>query len=218
MAIFARAASRGRCKRRLIPLLGARGAAEFQAALISDTLRKFSKLHERAALYFFLAGRPLPPAPSLANFTVAPQRGRALGGRVARAFRRLLGRHPAAVIVGADIPTMPLRALTQALGELRICDAVLGPSPDGGYYLVGLRRERIPCLEDLFLSVRWGSEFAFGDTLKNLLGCGLSCAILEPQADVDREEDFRRLARELAASRVARNLAPATWRFMRPFV
>jgi len=211
VAIFARAPSAGRAKTRLIPLLGARGAAEFHAALISDTLRKVNVLAGRVSRYLFLAGREIPVTESLLDYTLVRQRGPNLGARLEKAFRQLLRRHPAAVVIGTDSPTLPPRLLRKALGELRSCDAVLGPCPDGGYYLIGLRR----LSPGVFRGVRWGSAVAFRDTLRNLLRRTFACAILEPIADVDRPEDLRRLARKLARSAEARRAAPAVWRFLK---
>ena len=216
VAIFARAPSPGRAKTRLIPLLGSRGAAEFQAALISDCIRKVNALGGRASRYAFFAG-PGSSAPTalFSRLTLVRQRGADLGERLAHAFQRLLRRHAVAVVIGTDSPTLAPRVLRTARRELRVCDAVLGPSPDGGFYLIGLRRTERAKAGDLFRGVRWGSAFAFRDTLRNLLRRGLACSILEPCADVDRPEDFRRLVRALAGSRALRRGAPAVWRFVR---
>jgi hypothetical protein len=231
IAIFARAPLPGKAKTRLIPLLGSRGAAEVHAALILDTLRKVRALGGRVARYLFVAGLPTPVTPAhftlaghgrdpdssgqaaratgvvAAHFTLARQRGANLGQRLENAFRQLLRRHPCAVVLGTDSPLLPPRILRQALNELRICDAVLGPCPDGGYYLIGLRR---PFVGGIFRRIRWGTASALADTLRNLLRRGYACAILEMCADVDTPADVRRLRRELARNRAARRLAPAT--------
>jgi len=214
IAIFARIPLPGKAKTRLIPLLGSRGAAELHAALIRDTLRKVQALSGRVARYLFVAGLPTPVAP--ARFTLARQCGAGLGERLENAFRKLLHRHPCAVVLGTDSPLLPPRILREALRELRICDAVLGPCPDGGYYLIGLRRPRASGMPGgMFRGIRWGTASAFGDTLRNLLRRGYACSILEMCGDVDTPEDVRRLKRELAHSRTARRLAPAAWRFLK---
>ena len=143
----------GRAKTRLIPLLGPRGAAELQSALILDTTRKVSKLARSAARWLFLAGGAFPDFPDRNLWTVVQQRGRDLGERVERAFRQVLRGHRAAVIVGTDSPLLSPRLMRLALAELRVCDAVLGPCPDGGFYLVGLRR----IVPGLFRGVRWST-------------------------------------------------------------
>jgi len=215
LAVFARLPAPGKAKTRLIPLLGPRLAAEFQAALILDSLGKLETLAGCASPYLFFAGRSFPPGGRPANCTLVRQRGAGLGQRLERAFRWLLRRHGAAVVIGTDSPALSPRLLRVALGELAACDAVLGPSPDGGFYLVGLRRAAAEKIREVFRGVRWGSRLAFRDTLENLRRCGFACAILEPCADVDRPADFRRLARELAANRSLRRRAPAVWRFVK---
>ena len=69
------------------------------------------------------------------------QRGEDLGARLAHAFEDLLADGaPGAIVIGSDIPTLPLSVLVAALDRLAGVDLVLGPSEDGGYYLIGLAR------------------------------------------------------------------------------
>jgi rSAM/selenodomain-associated transferase 1 len=214
IAIFARAPAQRKTKTRLIPLLGAEGAAAFQGALISDVIRKVDLLSGDVRRYLFLAGQNSHGCSLPSDYTLMRQRGADLGERLTSGFRLLLRRHPEAVVIGTDSPTLPLRLLNAAIRELDFCDGVLGPCPDGGYYLVGLRRLEAHQIQSVFRDIRWGSAFAFRDTLRNLLRNKLSCSILEPWGDVDRPRDFHRLKRELAARHAARRLAPATWRFV----
>lgn len=215
LAIFARLPAPGKAKTRLIPLLGPRRAAEFQAALISDSLRKAGTLAGCASPYLFFAGRGFLPGGLPPDWKLVRQRGANLGQRLECALRRLLRRHVAAVVIGTDSPTLAPRLLRVALRDLAACDVVLGPSPDGGFYLVGFRRAAADKIWEVFRGVRWGSSSVFRDTLENLRRCGLACAILDPCADVDRPADFRRLVRELTCSRSLRRRAPAVWRFVK---
>jgi uncharacterized protein len=216
VAIFARAPEPGKAKTRLWPLLGREGAAAFQAALISDAMRKVASLRGIARYLFILANGPLgftfggQGQARNQGYTLVGQQGTDLGERLQRAFLRMLGRHPSALVIGTDSPQLTPRGLRRALDELRWCDAVLGPCPDGGYYLIGLRRfER-----GLLRAVRWGTSFAFQDTLHNLVQCCFSCSVLEPLLDIDRPADFRRLSKTLSLRPQLRRLAPATWSFM----
>ncbi len=116
---------------------------------------------------------------------------------------------------------MPVRALRAALRELKTCEAVLGPCPDGGYYLIALRRPlRGPTrlAARVFENVRWSSSSAFRDTLRNMLDQGLCCSVLEHVDDIDRPADFARLKLNILRRSVARNLAPATARFVTGYV
>jgi len=221
VAVFARVPVAGQAKTRLIPRLGSHAAANLQSALISDTLRKVAGLKTRVQPYLFLAGssiifrRRFWAPPGIGEFRVIRQEGKDLGERLENAFRRLLRLHPRCVIIGTDSPLIPSRTLRQALGELQACESVLGPCPDGGYYLIALRRTVSPAmLRGIFRGVRWSTAFAFRDTLRNLLRRGLSCSVLAECADVDVPRDVQRLKKKLSRNRVARRLAPATWKFL----
>ena len=233
VAVFARPPIGGHAKTRLIPLLGQRGAATLQAAFISDTLRKVAGLKGAVEPYLFLAedsltlvrsGVRVPRAPSWLpvchrDFRIIRQQGKDLGERLENAFRRLFILYPSCVVIGTDSPLLPPRALRQALRELQACESVLGPCPDGGYYLIALRRPADPrLLRGIFRSVRWSTAFAFRDTLESLLRGGYSCSVLEGYADVDLPRDVQRLKENLSRNRKTRRLAPATWRFLKACV
>ncbi|MBR9863297.1 MAG: glycosyltransferase [Rhodobacteraceae bacterium] len=113
------------------------------------------------------------------------QGGGNLGDRMGRALRSPV---PGPVlVVGADIPGITPRHIADAFKALGDHDAVLGPAPDGGYWLVGLKNAR-PAPRDLFKGVRWSSEHARADTLETL--GGLSCAMVAELRDVDRASDL----------------------------
>jgi len=231
VAVFARVPIAGHAKTRLIPLLGMQAAADLQAALISDALRKVVGLKGSVQAYLFLVGnssafgrrhavtnlRRQSWAPAcIGKFRILRQQGKDLSERLANAFLPLLRLHPSCVIIGTDSPLFPGRILRQALRELQVCESVLGPCPDGGYYLIALRRPVSPgMLQGIFRGVRWGTAFACRDTLRNLLRLGLSCSVLEGCADVDLPRDVQPLKKTLSQSRTARRLAPATWEFLK---
>jgi uncharacterized protein len=139
VAIFARAPEPGKAKTRLWPLLGREGAAAFQAALMSDAVRKVASVGSIARYLFILANGPLgftfggQGQAGTHGYTLVRQQGTDLGERLQRAFCRMLGRHPHALVIGTDSPQLSPRGLRRALDELLWCDAVLGPCPDGGY-------------------------------------------------------------------------------------
>ncbi len=144
MAVFARAPVAGHVKTRLIPLLGAQGAARFQAALISDTLRKVAGLRRWVQPYLFWAASPIPfrrshaeaifyeqplAAAVISEFSVIRQQGRDLGERLENAFRRLLRFHPSCVVIGTDSPLFPARILRQTLAGVACMRVGAGPVP-----------------------------------------------------------------------------------------
>lgn len=210
LAVFARAAIPGRTKTRLIPALGRKGAAEFHRALVSDTLHKVLRLKLRIARYLFVTGGSglisfLPDC-----YHYRRQRGRDLAERLDQAFAHLLQEHPCAIIIGTDSPEIPCSLLTFALRKLRTTDAVLGPCPDGGYYLLGLRQTS----PGLLRRIRLETPLAFRNTIDRLLTLGFSTSILEPYPDVDYPKDYAALQRNLVKNPGMRRLMPATWRFL----
>ncbi|WP_116132787.1 TIGR04282 family arsenosugar biosynthesis glycosyltransferase [Tropicimonas sp. IMCC34043] len=115
-----------------------------------------------------------------------PQGAGDLGDRMARIFRSL---PPGpAVIVGADIPEMAPRHIARAFTALGPAEAVLGPAPDGGYWLIGLKRSAPPP-PALFAGVRWSTRHAMADTMASL--APLRVALADTLADVDTASDMR---------------------------
>jgi len=150
----------------------------------------------RAALVY------APVAARAAFHALAPdlelvaQRGEDLGARLSHAFEDLLADGaPEAIVIGSDIPTLPLSVLAAALDRLAAVDLVLGPSEDGGYYLIGLRAPR----PALFADMAWSTAGVFEETRRRASALGLDVGILPPCFDVDTATDLGRLEAALAA-------------------
>ncbi len=130
-----------------------------------------------------------------------------LGARLERVLRRALASSDTAIAIGADSPGLPRDRFDQARAALLTTDAVLGPSEDGGFFLLALRR----CPEGLLADLPWSRSDTFGATLARLHERGLSTTVLDPWFDVDRPADLDRL-RSLIASRAV--AAPETQRVL----
>lgn len=117
-----------------------------------------------------------------------PQGGGDLGCRMGRAFRDM---PPGPVcLIGADIPDINCARIARAFDALGSHDAVFGPAPDGGYWLVGMKRARaVPAT--LFQNVRWSTQHALADTIASLGGA--SVALVDELRDVDTVDDLRLL-------------------------
>jgi glycosyltransferase A (GT-A) superfamily protein (DUF2064 family) len=110
------------------------------------------------------------------------------------------------IAIGADTPGLPPDFLSRARRELSNgAGAAIGPTEDGGFYLLGLSR----CPRGLLKNVTWGSSSVFSQTMGCLKKKGMRVAVLDPWFDVDRIDDLRRL-RKLIARRAVR--APCTER------
>lgn len=95
------------------------------------------------------------------------------------------------VVIGSDVPSVCKTRIARAFALLQGHQAVIGPSPDGGYWLIGLRRR--PCRLAPFARVRWSSEHARADTLAGLRGRDV--ALTDEMADIDEVSDWRAAGR-----------------------
>jgi len=112
-------------------------------------------------------------------------------GNLGRRMQRILDGMPAGpvVIVGSDIPAISKRHISRAFRELGRSDAVFGPSPDGGYWLFGMRR--VPKVLQAFDGVRWSTPQTLSDTLQNFQG--LKVTRVDELEDIDKAADLIRL-------------------------
>ena len=195
---FTRAPVPGRTKTRLMPLLSGEACAELHAAFLRDVARVCRETG--AAVY--VAYTPVGGRGLLADiFPFARdlflQEGADLGERRAAAMDRVLAMgHSPCVLIGSDLPLLTAAHLNEAFAALEGADATLGPTPDGGYYLVGLKR---PC-PSLFTGKRYGSGGVYGDAVAALEAAGRSFAPAPSCADVDTPEDLRALRHALAGA------------------
>ncbi len=137
---------------------------------------------------------------------VIPQRGRDLGQRMAHVFEDVarLGAE-SIVVVGSDLPDLPARLLEEAFVALRGGNdrIVLGPSTDGGYYLIGMNR----VFPSLFELEEWGGDCVFDRTLRIAKSLGLQVVALDRWTDVDEAADLNRLSSRPCASAAVRTRA-----------
>lgn len=205
LAVFARRPAPGRVKTRLAGTLGAERAAVLYRAFLADTIERAHKAAP-GAVTLWLAPEPERSARATIDDTLAAlaelgvgavpaalQEGGDLGARMAHAFEVLLPHGPAA-IVGSDAPDLPVEFLAAAFAALGDADLVLGPTEDGGYYLVAARR----AVGDLFTGVTWSTATTFEETAQRAHARGWKLATLAPWRDVDDAEDFAALETRLA--------------------
>ncbi len=202
VCVFAKPAVPGRAKTRLAPEVGAEAAARLARAFFDDTWVAARRLPWTRPILATTSRKGLDPPVGAEVWLQGPGD---LGDRLARILRRALRRSPCAVAVGADSPGLPASRLEDARRALRDHDAVLGPSADGGFYLLGLTR----CPPGLLRGLSWSVEDTFDRTRERLEIRGLSTAILGEWFDVDGFDDLMRLRRMIARGRVS---APHTSR------
>ena len=140
-----------------------------------------------------------------------PQRGTDLGAREQAVFADLFAAgFEKVVMVGSDLPTLPATHILQAIELISAQTAVLGPSEDGGYYLMGLAAPGADAaIPDLFTSIRWSTPSALDDTIAAVKRSGFRVELVPQWYDVDDDTGLARLRAELVET-AAKVRAPAT--------
>jgi rSAM/selenodomain-associated transferase 1 len=198
LAMFAKAPIPGQVKTRLCPPLTPDEAATLHGSFVIDTLER-----TRTAVSKF--GLPLDrylacsPSSAHAFFKIMEERhavrlldqqGGDLGARMHHVCDTLFGRgYRRVVIVGTDVPTLPLDRYQEALESLNRFDVVLGPAFDGGYYLIGLRT----AAPELFHDIPWSTDRVLPLTKEKALARNLTLRELPHWRDVDTLEDLNTL-------------------------
>ena len=230
IAIMAKAPSAGRVKTRLSPLLNPQEAMDLGRCFLSDMTANLARVTQEAPVDPFIA---FAPAGSEAAFEaiVAPGTGYVLadGSRVAppgvvglglcllQATASLFDAgYGAVALLSADSPTLPTSVLLEAVRLLLAPPdrVVIGPSSDGGYYLIGTRRVHA----ELFHAIDWSTEQVAEQTRQRALRCGLEVLDLDPWYDVDDPHSLQQLVYELApdqtTNRTSAYSAPVTRAFL----
>ncbi|HLV19562.1 MAG TPA: TIGR04282 family arsenosugar biosynthesis glycosyltransferase [Polyangiaceae bacterium] len=197
VCVFAKAPEPGRVKTRLAPVLGAAWAADLAGAFLVDTWHNIVDLPSaRPVLVLSGAGRlpELHPPP-----TIWPQGDGDLGARLERGLRCALASAPWALAIGTDSPGLPRQRIEDACAALSSgAPSVIGPSEDGGYYLIGLRR----CPEGLFDDLPWSTSQVFAHTVERLRRHRLDPVVLDAWYDVDEPSDLARLRSDLVSGAI----------------
>ncbi len=187
LVIMAKSPDMGRVKRRLSREIGASAATRFYRSCLSHTVLRLAQDRRWRTVLAVDPGRDPATrfAPLRGGLVLVAQGDGDLGRRMQRLFKRL---PPGPVlVVGSDIPSIRPAHIAEAFRLLGGADAVLGPAPDGGYWLVGLKRTpRVPAP---FARVRWSGPHALADTLANLKDRRV--ALAARLSDVDTAEDLR---------------------------
>jgi len=184
IALFTRWPEPGKAKTRLIPALGAEGAAALHKRLTERTVATIRATIRAANLQLEIRSTGASPADFAAwlgpGLVITDQGKGDLGARLARATATL-----PVLLVGADIPGLAPHHLIAAAAALADHPAVIGPAVDGGYWLLGLA---VP-MPAVFGDIEWGTGSVFADTLARLPP-GTPC--LETLADLDTPADLAR--------------------------
>lgn len=195
LQIFAKEATEGSVKTRLIPTLGENGALRLHKKLLEYALLNLAQqplydcelclagAEEKVSEFIVSLGQKY-------HVPINRQHGSDLGERMFSAIDKGLENNTKVVIVGADCASVDSAYVNDAFLALDYQDIVIGPAEDGGYVLIGARVSP----DGVFNSVDWGSEKVLKQTLSNLKGTRLTHFLLEERWDVDDASDLERLS------------------------
>jgi rSAM/selenodomain-associated transferase 1 len=197
IAVFTKAPVPGQTKTRLMPLLGAEGAAAAQRAMTWKTLETACAVPD-AEVSLWCAGEIDHPflLRCAAHFDVRllAQCEGELGARMAHCLASVLEAHERALLIGSDCPAFNTDHLARAIASLDAARMVFTPAEDGGYVLVGARRGGLAmvCFDDM----RWSVPQVMEDSRARLRKLGWRPGVdwreMETLWDVDTPEDYVR--------------------------
>ncbi len=202
-------------KTRLQPLLSESQSAELARCFLTDTIANLASVIDHRIIAFAPDGGREAIETLVAGGNIyIPQHDGKLGERldaaIADAFEMGFG---PVIVIGTDSPTLPTEYLTQAVFHLRSGEdgVVIGPTDDGGFYLIGVSRP----LEGMFDGVSWSSDKTCEQTVANIKSIGdVDLLVLPKWYDVDEPADLVRMIAEIDSDETARDRARTTSRWL----
>ena len=193
LLFFIKSPEKGKVKSRLASVIGDKPAANLYRDFITQMLSTL----KRGDFPFYICFYPKNALKGLrewlgGQYQYIPQKGKDLGERMRNGFigafeigfRRV-------VLIGSDIPDLPLEFVEEAFTSLKKKDAVIGPALDGGYYLIGFKDKTFS--PQVFEGMAWGTETVFGETMNILKKLMQNVHTLPYRRDIDTIEDLRKL-------------------------
>ncbi len=195
LIVFAKIPQANKVKTRLTSLITAEEAARLYDAFVKDALDVYQDLGVDVRLYFGPSDVAIPQELQPAGVSIHTQKGEGLGARMAAAFAEtFVAGYTKVVIIGTDHPTLPESFIKQAYEVISDPNAIsIGPSEDGGYYLLGMNS----FFPQVFQDMTYSHDRVFLDTLARVEGTPASLHILPEWYDVDDPETLRRLVKDV---------------------
>jgi len=195
LIIFGKVPEPGAVKTRMSPPLTPGQAAQLYEAFLRDALAQYHYPAVDRLLYLSPTDRTLPQGLVPEGVALHTQRGAGLGERMDRAFHASFeAGYGRIVIIGTDHPTLPPAFIRQAFQALERPESIcIGPSEDGGFYLLGMNRY----YPELFEGMRYSHADVFRETQERAERTGARLTLLPTWYDVDTPDDLQRLIRDL---------------------
>ena len=188
--IFIRSPEKGRVKTRLAKGVGETAALELYRCFVMDVLDMVRSTPWALRVYYY----PENAFPRIRGWLgddldLFPQQGTTLGDKMENALAdTFIAEYERAVLIGSDLPDLPSQILDTAFKGLDQCSAAIGPSRDGGYYLIGFTAEGFT--PQIFHSIPWGTDRVFDLTLNRFMDYHVSYYTLPVWQDIDTQKDL----------------------------
>ncbi len=188
LIVFFRSPKRGQVKTRIAQALGEDFTLELYRAFLADLAVLSRQVPAQTVAVYDGPEREAPEA-----FSDKPcllQRGGDIGRKMFNALSDVLAMgFKRAVLIGSDLPDLPASHIQAAFEKLAEAHVVLGPATDGGYYLIGCRKESLR--PSLFSGIDWSGASVCAETLRRVEEARLEAALVEPWPDIDTCEDLK---------------------------
>ncbi len=208
LIVFLKSPEHGWVKTRLAARLGNDVALGLYLAFLEDLADLARSFVEKTFVVY--DGIEENPPQAFAGMPFFKQRGADMGEKMASALADVFKMgFDRAVLIGSDLPDLPANHLHQALKKLADTPLVLGPATDGGYYLIGCRKETFS--RALFSDIHWSGPTVLSETLARAYAVGLQTALIDPWPDIDTVEDLKRFYLRNAQT----GRAPHTMQFLK---
>ena len=197
----------GMVKTRLGAKVGMKKSAELHRIFVHHLIQQLSKAPADMSLQWVLDPPQFRQQASgqleqwnSSRWQIIDQGDGDLGKRMERWFRATLTKtgFEKAILIGADCPLLTADDLCEAMSRLDDADVVLGPAPDGGYYLIGLRAPWQDSMQHLFAEIQWSEEDVFEITCRRIKEIGFTYSTLPEREDIDTINELTKLQNQLA--------------------
>lgn len=187
----------GKVKKRLAFEIGPERALAVYREMLLKTIKKVLSLNDLDIYGFYDGEFPEALALRYKKLVLINQQGKDLGEKMYNAVTYLYENHyNKIVLIGADSPDLPVEYISEAFSRLDSSDVVIGPSEDGGYYLIGMKRPE----DYLFKDIPWGSPRVLEGTINILKKQKIPYSLLPEWYDIDNLETLNRYNKAISAA------------------
>ena len=207
LIVFAKNPIPNQVKTRLLPTLSSKQAASLYQAFLVDWCEIIKQLSNTDLVIAYAPPEGLLDLQNLLgeDFIYVAQKGKGLGERLTNVTQWAADNgYKKIIFVGSDSPTLPISYVSQGIDSLNTCDVVLGPSMDGGYYLIGFSKNKLNIMVPyIFEDIAWSTEHVFLQTVERIHSIAAKLTLLPPWYDVDTPDDLHFLHAHIRAMRLA---------------